>query len=189
MNLDKVSLSVLPRWLDICTKRHLFHFYHCIVSKRLDLKNGQNTQPKLPLLEYFTIQRTTVIIHHRQIRTVEEQQGGPKSIQKEFYTKPPCKVPNILAITKILKRLKEETALLQIYFEQNPKCHVRQAARVLDLSYGEIWRILRKNLKWKAYKPHLTQCLGLANKESRSAACTFWLSFEGEWFQRVIWSD
>ena len=80
----------------------------------------------------------------------------------------------------------EKIETLKIYFEQNPKYHVTQAARLLCLRYGAIWRIFEEKSKMK---PHLTLCLGPANKESRCAAFTFWLSFEEEWFQRVIWSD
>ena len=59
----------------------------------------------------------------------------------------------------------------------------------LGLSYGQVWRILRKVLKWRAYSTHLVQILSPANKESRVAACTFWLNFTAEQFERVLCSD
>ena len=124
-----------------------------------------------------------------------------RAFRKEFYPKNPRQVPKIRAFTRILQRFKEESALrpqvpvgrsrehnnveaVKNCFEQNPKIHIREATRVLGLSYGTIWKILRKDLKWKAYRPHLTQCLSPANKESRLAACTFWLTFEEEC---VVW--
>ena len=133
-------------------------------------------------------QASFIIVKYKQSKSNKVK----RVFRKEFYPKALRKVSNILAVTSILKHFKEETALrpqapagrsseplqyniqtVKIYFEQNPKCHVRQAARVLDLSYGVIWKILRKNLKWKAYKAHLTQCRRPAIKESRLAACTF----------------
>ena len=150
-------------------------------------------------------QAAFILSKYEEFKSIKEVQ---RAFRKEFYPKKPRQVPNILAFTRILKRFKEESALrprvpagrsseplrnnidaVKKNFEQNPKCHIREAARVLGLSYGSIWRILRKNLKWKAYRPHLTQCLSPANMESRLAACTFWLTFEDDWFQRVIWSD
>ena len=60
---------------------------------------------------------------------------------------------------------------------KNPKAHLREAAEVLEMSFGHIWNILRTKLKWKPYKPHLAQVLSADNMESRLAACTFWLTF------------
>ena len=54
-------------------------------------------------------------------------------------------------------------------------------------SYESIWRMLRKQLKWKTYyESHLAQVLLIsANKESRLAAWNYWLTFTDDWFQRV----
>jgi hypothetical protein len=57
------------------------------------------------------------------------------------------------------------------------------------MSFGSTWRILRNKLKWKSYRLHEVQALSQANKESRFTACTYWLTFEEEWFERVIWTD
>ena len=204
-----MNVSLLPRELDIYIKKNQFQNFSLY---RLDYwieKNGSNTQPKSPLQEEFSFQRAASSIHPHQICTVQEHQGGQKKIQKGILPEEStCEVPNILAFTRILKPFQEESSLrpqvpagrsseplrnnieaVKKFFEQNPKLYIREAARVLGLSYGAIWIILRKNLKWRAYRPHLTQCLSPANKESRLAACTFWLTFEEEWFQRVIWSD
>ena len=145
-----------------------------------------------------------IIVKYEQSKSIKKIQ---RAFRREFYPKAPRKVPNIVAFTRILKRFKEETALepqaptggssepLQnnietyYYYGQNSKCHVRQAVRVLDLRNGAIWRISKKNLKWKAHKQQVTQCLILAKKKSRLEACTFRLSFKDKWLQRVTWSD
>ena len=44
------------------------------------------------------------------------------------------------------------------YFEQNQKSH-KEWCTLLNMSYSTIWRILRKNLKFKAYRPHLVLAL------------------------------
>ena len=80
------------------------------------------------------------------------------------------------------------TSRLWICFSsQNSKGRISEAARVLGWSFWAISIVLRKNLKFRAYRLHLTQCLRSANMESRS--CTLWWAFEEEWIQTVIWSD
>ena len=75
------------------------------------------------------------------------------------------------------------------FFNRRPKAHIRLASDQLGMSIGKVWNILRKSLKWKPYRPHLGQILSPANKESRLAACMFWLTFTEEWFEKVCWSD
>ena len=130
-----------------------------------------------------------------------------REFRKKYCPKNPRQVPRLTAFFRLVDRFKNEAAVrpkvshgspqisdadvqrVKSFFQRNKKAHIRQAVQELDLSFGTIWRILRKVLKWKAYRPHLTQVLSPANMESRVAACSFWLSFEEEWFERVIWSD
>ena len=111
------------------------------------------------------------------------------------------------AFSKVLKRLQESgsshsrkssgkrpTPLQTIqkvkqFFEENQAAHVKEASERLLLSVGTVWNILRRQLKWKCYRPHRVQCLSPANKEARLSACQFWLTFSEEWFERVIWTD
>ena len=75
------------------------------------------------------------------------------------------------------------------YFEEHSAAHIRDAVRDLGLSYGMVWRILREKLKWKSYRPHRVQCLTQAHIESRFSACSYWIQFDEEWFEKVIWTD
>ena len=75
------------------------------------------------------------------------------------------------------------------FFRRRPKAHIRLASDQLGMSFGKIWTILRKNLNWKPYRPHLGQILSQANMDSRLAACRFWISFPEAWFEKVLWSD
>ena len=60
---------------------------------------------------------------------------------------------------------------------------------MLGISFGQIWTILRKKLKFRAYRPHLAQVLSPDNMMSRLAACNFWLTFTEEQLERILWSD
>lgn len=75
------------------------------------------------------------------------------------------------------------------FFTENDRSHIREASDRLNLSMGTVWKVLRKNLKWKAFKPHKVQVLSPANKLARKSACEFWLTFPESWFERVIWTD
>ena len=52
------------------------------------------------------------------------------------------------------------------YFTENPRCGIREGCSELYLSYTTIWRILRKHLHWKAYKPRK-----VTNLRKRCEAC------------------
>ena len=95
--------------------------------------------------------------------------GQPKSIKevqrpfrKKFYLKNPRQFPNILAFTRNLQGIKEESALRpQVSacrtserlrnsieavkkFERNPKKPIREAERDIGLNYGAIWKIFEE---------------------------------------------
>ena len=130
-----------------------------------------------------------------------------REFRKKYFPQNPRQVPRLNAFLRLVDRFKKEAAVrpkvthrspqisdadvqrVKSFFQRNKKAHIRQAVQEMNLSFGTIWRILRKVLKWKAYRPHLVQVLSPANMESRVAACSFWLSFEEEWFERVLWSD
>lgn len=56
-------------------------------------------------------------------------------------------------------------------------------------TYGNIWYILRKGLKWPADFTMRKFWALPPSSESRMAACAFGLSFDEELFKRLIWSD
>ena len=94
-------------------------------------------------------QAAFILTEYVQSKSIKEVQ---RKFRKEFYPNNPREVPNILAFTRILKRFQEESALrpqvpagrsseplrnniqaVKKIFEQNLKCHIREAARVLKL--------------------------------------------------------
>ena len=130
-----------------------------------------------------------------------------RAFRKEFYPSQPRKVPSRMAFHRLIERFKDTGSIIhqhgvnpktysvddvkrvEDFFNTNDRSHLREAAEVLGLSIGKVWRILRNDLKWKPYRPHFVQHLSTANMESRLAACSFWLTFDEIWFERVIWSD
>ena len=50
---------------------------------------------------------------------------------------------------------------------ENTRAHPKEAKRELGMSKYKIWKILRKDLKWKSYKPNTVQVLSEAHKTKR----------------------
>ena len=83
----------------------------------------------------------------------------------------------------------ENIRRVEEYFTANEKVSLRDAAADLDLSYTMIWKILRKCLKWKAYRPLKVNRLTEKNKEDRLEFVR-WFHGQPEHFeQKVVWSD
>ena len=126
---------------------------------------------------------------------------------KKFHPRHPRKVPGLKAFRRVIDRFKstasckkqcppgrpkmiEETvAAVECFFKQNEGSSIREASSELGLSYGTVYRILKQKLSWKPYKIRRVQCLTDAQVESRLTACKFWLEFQEEWFERIIWTD
>ena len=83
----------------------------------------------------------------------------------------------------------EQIIKVEEFFAVHPDAHVREASSRLNIGFGTVWKILRRVLKWKPYRQHLSQPLSAQNKKSRMQACKFWLTHNEEWFERVLWSD
>ena len=138
-------------------------------------------------------QCTFIIFEYGRLQSLKMVQ---RAFRKKFFPKNPRKVPKLHAFSRLVERFQKDAAVrpkttpgspetsaedvqrVKSFFLRNKKAHIRQAVHELDLSFGTIWKILRKVLKWKAYRPHLVQVLSPANMESRVAACSFWLTFE-----------
>ena len=166
-------VSILPKRFENRIKEHKFKNFSLY---RLDYWIGKMDQIRSPNRHFrknspFNGKQAAFILSkYEELKSIKEVQ---RAFRKEFSPKKPREVLNILAFTRIIKRFKEESALrprvpagrsseslrnnidaVKLFFEQNPKCHIREAARVLGLSCGSICKILRKDLKWKAYRPH-----------------------------------
>lgn len=88
----------------------------------------------------------------------------------EYHNNAPRKVPSKMAFSRVANRLKtfgnthtqqppgrpvcsrEVIERVAHFFQENDQATVRIAAEDLHLSYGTVWTILRKKLKWRSYK-------------------------------------
>ena len=53
----------------------------------------------------------------------------------------------------------DDVKRVEDFFNTNDCSHLREAAVVLGLSIGKVWRILRNDLKWKPYRPDFVPTL------------------------------
>ena len=116
--------------------------------------------------------------------------------------------PNILAFTRLVERFKktggvtgcnkgsdfsaitpENIKRVDDYFSDNSKKYIKDACDDLGLTFGTVWRILRKHLGWKAYKPIRVNRLTEQNKQDRMTAARWFLAKGDDFLQRVLFSD
>ena len=64
------------------------------------------------------------------------------------------------------------------FFARNQQGHVRDAAKELGFSIGKVWFVLRKVLKWRAYRPHTTTVLTMKHRQDRLSAAQWFLSHD-----------
>ena len=145
-----------------------------------------------------------VIFKYESLKSVQKVR---KEFRAEFYHNFPRNVPGRYSFERLLSRFKENHSIkpqkpggrtpvskqqidqVEKLFRLNSNSHVREASNCLGIGFGTVWKILRKILKWKPYRRHITQPLSDQNKRARLSACEFWLTQDGEWFDRVIWRE
>ena len=72
----------------------------------------------------------------------------------------------------------------------NKKAHLAEASRNLDMAKDKIWYILRRILKWKAYKLHVSHILSQANMKARLECADWFLTKNRNFFsKKVVWGD
>lgn len=149
-------------------------------------------------------QEKFVILKYGEVRCFRAVR---RAFAAKFYPRHPRKVHGISSFHRVISRFLATSSCVQksppglpltsnddidrvkAYFEENESAHIRRAAYDLGLSYGTVWRILRTKLKWKSFRSHQVQCLSPAHVQSRLSACTYWIQFPEQWFERVIWTD
>ena len=90
----------------------------------------------------------------------------------------------------LVKTRSGDIARFKQYFKNNDMKHLREASRDLGMSKTTLWRILRVDLKWKAYKPSIGHVLTETDKDRRLAACQWFINQPEEFFEKqVIFSD
>ena len=111
-----------------------------------------------------------------------------KSFAIHFFKNIPRRVPNYKAFSRLIDRFKSSsghtrpqappgrqplprediTAVKQFFrTRKNKNAHLAEASRSIGSSIGKIWFILRKILKWKAYKPAASTVLSIQQQAVR----------------------
>ena len=136
-------------------------------------------------------QATFIVFKFGELQSIKRTQ---RAFRMKFFPKHPRRVPDILAFRRILDRFKNHATVkpqqattgkriiteqevqrvkrVKKYFEDQPEAHIRQAVDTLQLSYGTIWRILQKELKWKFCKSHKTWKFCKSHKTEEERSCT-----------------
>ena len=153
---------------------------------------------------FSTEESTFIILKYGEVKNYTDVR---RAFRNKFLPRNPGKAPHLQAFKRVIDHFlqtasvrpqvpvgksplaPEEIEAVKTFLAANPKAHIRSMVEALGMSFGKIWTILRKKLKLKPYKPHLTQVLTPLNMEARLAACSFWLTFTEEQFERIIWSD
>ena len=86
-------------------------------------------------------------------------------------------------------RTPENVKRVRDFFEEDGRRSVREATRELDLAFGTVWTILRKDLHWRPYRFKRVQKLSPQNMEARVDFCQWVLAKEEGWERSVIFSD
>lgn len=149
-------------------------------------------------------QRKWIILKYGELKNLTEVR---RAFRKHFFPKHPRKVPKICLFRRVVEKfsirgtiheIKREAKpvdpndieRVKLFFECNKKAHIRDAVRDLDISFGKIWFILRKCLKWKCYTPHKTTILSRQHKETRLKSADWFLSHDVSFFEEnILWSD
>ncbi len=86
----------------------------------------------------------------------------------------------------------EVVQVVQEMFTHSPKKSVRQAARESGLSFHCVRTVLKKELKWHAWKLHYCQALSTEDCDIRMAFGEVILAWYEDWsdlFKNILWSD
>ena len=145
MNFYKVSVSILPRCLDICIKSTCFNIYHCIASK-IGFENGPSKQPKLPLQEKIILSAGNG--HHSSSSSTNSRRASRRSkkhSEGNYIQKLCVQCTTSWHSQKLLKRFKEKTALRP----KAPAVHIKRAIAKQHRLYKFILSKIRSAMEGK----------------------------------------
>ena len=163
---------------------------------RASLKNSPFTPEQVPW----------VILKYGELRHV---MAVKRAFATKFFNKHPKSVPNYMAFKRLINRFEssgghtrgqlppgrpqvpqEDVDSVKEFFKDNKKSHLREASRTLGISVKKIWLILRKILKWKAYKPAISTILTPQQMKVRLDCARWFLTKDKEFFaKKIIWGD
>ena len=125
-----------------------------------------------------------IVLKHGEVKSVQRVR---RAFRQQFCNSDPKKVPARLAFQRLLERFKntgslkpqqpsgrrpvtqEQIIKVEEFFAVHPDAHVREASSRLNIGFGTVWKILRRVLKWKPYRQHLSQPLSAKKQEVENA--------------------
>ena len=137
---------------------------------------------------------------------------GPESVRRafrlEFYPRNPGKVPHRKQFARVINQFEtygtvhsrvrvkpsgmcdpNNIETVKTYLREHPKATLRKCSGDTGLNIGTIWRICRKVLKFKFYRPNVVQVLSGENMEARVRASNFFETFDDSEMDDILWSD
>lgn len=158
------------------------------------------------MAHFFDLQqRKTIMFAHR------DYNGSYFHVKKKFQSMHPgIRVPSAPTVRQIaakfdatsklqdLKRTGRPTSALdksdnvRTALENDPKLSVRKLSLRVGLSVGAVHNIIRKNIKWKPYKPQIVQKLYPEDYAKREKFCREFLDRCDEnpdFLDSIIWTD
>ena len=131
------------------------------------------------------------ILKYGEVRNIKKVQ---RAFRLRFCPQRPKDTPNYMAFKRLVDRFEtdggqtrpktppgkatvtqQDIEAVEQFFTMNKKAHLREAARELGMSKTKVWKILRKDMKWRAYKPHTSHILTKAQMKAR-LECSEWFS-------------
>ena len=108
-----------------------------------------------------------------------------RAFRIEFKVNSPSKLPHQKQFSRVIEKFEacgdvgdpetkrkpsdgvpqNDVKAVQDFFSKNEEAHIRDAVKELGFSFGKIWFILRKVLKWKPYRPHTTTILTAKHRQ------------------------
>ena len=169
-------------------------------------KSPKRASFSLPASPFTKDQIPWVIFKFGELKNIKKVQ---RSFRLEFCPSRPKDVPNYMAFKRLVERFEksggqsrpmcppgraptsqEDITAVKGFFMANKKAHLAEASRTLDMAKGKIWYILRRILKWKAYKPHVSHILSQANMKARLECADWFLTKNRDFFsKKVVWGD
>ena len=169
-------------------------------------KSPKRASFSLPASPFTKDQIPWVIFKFGELKNIKKVQ---RSFRLEFCPSRPKDVPNYMAFKRLVERFEksggqsrpmcppgraptsqEDITAVKGFFMANKKAHLAEASRTVDMAKGKIWYILRRILKWKAYKPHVSHILSQANMKARLECADWFLTKNTDFFsKKVVWGD
>lgn len=129
---------------------------------------------------HFKKQKDSVPSHTAFKRLIDRfHESGDTTPAKSSGGRPQCPEEQVDKVRQFVKP----------YQDRSESISIPAISKALDIPPTTVWRIMRKRLGWKPYKPHITVPLTAAHRAGRVKFCEWLLQQPVGFEERVIWTD